>query len=83
MGKSLIVLMAAVAMAGCASVQTPAPDAAGGGRTLHVPPAREAQCMQQGGCGLVTAHEIQQALQQAFDMGAAAGQQSCRRGRDS
>jgi hypothetical protein len=77
-----LAVLALLALTGCAATAPAHPTAAmggGGGTTLHVPAAREAECKQQGGCGLVSALEIERALTEAFNMGAAAGQQTCRR----
>lgn len=86
MRKSLIVLavLATVgALQGCATTQAqPAqPMAMGGGANLHVPAARMAECERQGGCGLVSVAEVQGALEEAYAMGLAAAQQTCRRDR--
>ena len=74
MSKSLVVLAAAAVLglvAGCATGQPPgAPvQARASGQTITVADDRVAECRAQGGCVLITHHELLQAAEEAFELG--------------
>lgn len=72
MKTALVLLISLFVLAGCATTQPPAD----GSMTVTVPAEKVAQCRAQGGCGIFSAPQIMEMVQQGYDL----GEKSCRGG---